>query len=69
MSFAVLVFPGSNCDHDCYHTMKHVLGQDVDFIWHKEESFKKRYDGVIIPGGFPTATTSAPAPSPASSPS
>ena len=52
MRFAVLVFPGSNCDHDCYHTMKHVLGQEVDFIWHKEESFKERYDGVIIPGGF-----------------
>ena len=52
MRFAVLVFPGSNCDHDCYHTMKHVLGQEVDFIWHKEESFKESYDGVIIPGGF-----------------
>ncbi len=52
MRFAVLVFPGSNCDHDCYHAMKHVLGQEVDFIWHKEESFKERYDGVIIPGGF-----------------
>ncbi len=52
MRFAVIVFPGSNCDHDCYHTMKHVLGQEVDFIWHKEESFKEKYDGVIIPGGF-----------------
>jgi len=52
MRFGVLVFPGSNCDHDCYHVMKHVMGQEVDFIWHKEESFKVKYDGIIIPGGF-----------------
>ncbi len=52
MRFGVLVFPGSNCDHDCYHVMKHVFGQEVDFIWHKEESFKVKYDGIIIPGGF-----------------
>src|SRR5512141_512519 len=52
MRFGVLVFPGSNCDHDCYHAMKHVLGQEVDFIWHKEESFKAKYDGIIVPGGF-----------------
>lgn len=52
MRFGVLVFPGSNCDHDCYHAMKHVLGQEVDFIWHKESSFKAKYDGIIVPGGF-----------------
>jgi len=52
MRFGVLIFPGSNCDHDCYHAMKHVMGQEVDFIWHKEESFKECYDGIIIPGGF-----------------
>ena len=52
MRFGVLVFPGSNCDHDCYHVMKHVLGQEVDFIWHKESELKERYDGIIIPGGF-----------------
>jgi phosphoribosylformylglycinamidine synthase subunit PurQ / glutaminase len=52
MRFGVLVFPGSNCDHDCYHAAKHVFGQDADFIWHKEESFKEKYDGIIIPGGF-----------------
>jgi phosphoribosylformylglycinamidine synthase I len=52
MRYGVLVFPGSNCDHDCYHVMKHVLGQEVDFIWHKEESFRQKYDGIIIPGGF-----------------
>ncbi len=52
MRFGVVVFPGSNCDHDCYHVMKHVMGQEADFIWHKEESFKAKYDGIIIPGGF-----------------
>ena len=35
---AVLVFPGSNCDHDVYHATKHVLGQDARFVWHKEGS-------------------------------
>ena len=52
MKFGVIVFPGSNCDHDCYHAMKHVMGQEVDFIWHKEDAFKVKYDGIIIPGGF-----------------
>jgi phosphoribosylformylglycinamidine synthase len=52
MKFGVIVFPGSNCDHDCYHVIKHVMGQEAEFIWHKEEYFKERYDGIIIPGGF-----------------
>lgn len=47
----VLVFPGSNCDHDCYHVLKHVLGQDTSFIWHKNESLDG-LDCVVIPGGF-----------------
>ena len=51
MKFAVIVFPGSNCDHDAYHTAKHVLGQDAEFIWHKETSLKGA-DVVILPGGF-----------------
>ncbi|MBI5183720.1 MAG: phosphoribosylformylglycinamidine synthase subunit PurQ [Nitrospinae bacterium] len=51
MKFGVLVFPGSNCDHDCYHVIKHVLKEDVDFIWHKEERLLD-YDCIIIPGGF-----------------
>ena len=49
--FAVVVFPGSNCDHDAYHTAKHILGQDAEFIWHKESSLKGA-DVVILPGGF-----------------
>ena len=51
MKFAVIVFPGSNCDHDAYHAAKHVLGQDADFIWHKETSLKGA-DVVVLPGGF-----------------
>ena len=51
MKFAVIVFPGSNCDHDCYHVTKHVLKQSVDFIWHKKESLNS-YDCLILPGGF-----------------
>src|SRR5574339_928262 len=51
MKFAVIVFPGSNCDHDAYHAAKHVLGQEADFIWHKETSLKGA-DVVILPGGF-----------------
>ena len=49
--FAVVVFPGSNCDHDSYHAAKHVLGQDAECIWHKETSLKGA-DVVVLPGGF-----------------
>jgi len=51
MKFAVVVFPGSNCDHDAYHAAKHVLGQEAKFIWHKETSLGDA-DVVILPGGF-----------------
>jgi phosphoribosylformylglycinamidine synthase I len=51
MKFAVIVFPGSNCDHDAYHAAKHVLGHDAEFVWHKESSLKGA-DVVILPGGF-----------------
>ena len=51
MKFAVIVFPGSNCDHDAYHAAKHVLGQDAEFIWHKETDLKGA-DVVVLPGGF-----------------
>ena len=51
MKFAVIVFPGSNCDHDAYHAAKHVLGQDAAFVWHKETSLKGA-DVVVLPGGF-----------------
>ncbi|MEW6720653.1 MAG: phosphoribosylformylglycinamidine synthase subunit PurQ [Thermodesulfobacteriota bacterium] len=51
MKTAVLVFPGSNCDHDAYHALKHVVGLDARFVWHKESSLEG-YDAVVIPGGF-----------------
>ena len=51
MTFAVVVFPGSNCDHDAYHAVRHVLGQDAVFVWHKDTSLQ-RADVVLLPGGF-----------------
>ena len=51
MTFAVVVFPGSNCDHDAYHAATDVLGQDAEYIWHKDTSLKGA-DVVILPGGF-----------------
>ena len=51
MHFAVIVFPGSNCDHDAYHVFRHILNVRVDFVWHRETNLKK-YDAILIPGGF-----------------
>ena len=51
MKFAVIVFPGSNCDHDAYHAARHVLGHQAEFVWHKETTLG-RADVVILPGGF-----------------
>ena len=51
MKFGVVVFPGSNCDHDAYHATKHVLGQDAEFLWHKDTDLKGS-DVLILPGGF-----------------
>jgi phosphoribosylformylglycinamidine synthase I len=51
MKFAVIVFPGSNCDHDAYHAVKHVLGHDAEFVWHKDNDLAGA-DVVILPGGF-----------------
>jgi phosphoribosylformylglycinamidine synthase subunit PurQ / glutaminase len=51
MKFAVIVFPGSNCDHDAFHAAKQVLRQDAELIWHKDTSLKGA-DAVILPGGF-----------------
>lgn len=51
MKFGVIVFPGSNCDHDAYHVISKHVGQPVDFIWHRETDLST-YDAVIIPGGF-----------------
>src|SRR5574337_169399 len=51
MNFGVLVFPGSNCDHDAYHAVGAVLGHPVEFIWHQSEQLDG-FDAVILPGGF-----------------
>jgi phosphoribosylformylglycinamidine synthase I len=51
MKFGVIVFPGSNCDHDAYHVISKHVGQPVDFVWHRETDLSA-YDAVIIPGGF-----------------
>lgn len=51
MKFGVVVFPGSNCDYDCYHVLKNVMHQDTEFVWHKESDVSK-YDCIVLPGGF-----------------
>lgn len=49
--FGVVVFPGSNCDHDAYHVLKNINGFSVNFLWHKQTDLKNS-DVVILPGGF-----------------
>ena len=51
MRIGVVVFPGSNCDHDAYHVVKHVCGQEARFVWHKDADLRD-LDAVILPGGF-----------------
>ncbi len=49
--FGVVVFPGSNCDQDCFWVIRHVLGQDCEYIWYKETDIMD-FDCIILPGGF-----------------
>ncbi len=51
MRFGVVVFPGSNCDHDAWYALSHNLGQQAEFIWHDSSSLGS-VDAVILPGGF-----------------
>lgn len=51
MKFGVVTFPGSNCDYDAYSAVKHVLGEDVEFLWHKTTDLLNS-DVIILPGGF-----------------
>ena len=51
MKFAVIVFPGSNCDNDSFYVLKKILNVSVDFVWHKETNLLQ-YDVIVIPGGF-----------------
>ena len=51
MKFGVVVFPGSNCDHDAFHAIGQIIGQSVEFVWHQSERLAG-LDAVILPGGF-----------------
>lgn len=51
MKFAVLVFPGSNCDIDCYKAVEDTVGQPVDYVWHTATDLSA-YDCILVPGGF-----------------
>src|SRR5688572_2842575 len=51
MKFSIIVFPGSNCDHDAYHAATAVLNQSAELIWHKDTDLKGA-DVVVLPGGF-----------------
>jgi phosphoribosylformylglycinamidine synthase I len=51
VKFGIIVFPGSNCDHDAYHVISKHVGQPVDFVWHRDTNLDS-YDALIIPGGF-----------------
>ena len=52
MKCGVVVFPGSNCDHDCYHILKHVFGLDTEWIWHKDDVDLSGFDLIVLPGGY-----------------
>jgi phosphoribosylformylglycinamidine synthase len=49
--FGIVVFPGSNCDHDAYWVLRKLLGYHTNFLWHKESDLKKS-DVIVLPGGF-----------------
>jgi len=51
VKWGIVVFPGSNCDADCYHVMRNVMGQDVQYIWHQDSDLGG-FDAIILPGGF-----------------
>ena len=51
MKFGVVVFPGSNCDHDAFYAIGQIIGQPVEFVWHQSECLAG-LDAVILPGGF-----------------
>ena len=51
MKFGIVVFPGSNCDADCFHVIQQVMGHEARYIWHKEARLSD-CDALILPGGF-----------------
>ena len=52
MKCGVVVFPGSNGDHDCFHILKHVFKLDTEWIWHKDNVNLSEFDFVVLPGGY-----------------
>ncbi|MCX7737410.1 MAG: phosphoribosylformylglycinamidine synthase subunit PurQ [Candidatus Kapabacteria bacterium] len=52
MKFGIVVFPGSNCDHDAYYATNKVSSEKSQFLWHKDTSIPKDIDCIILPGGF-----------------
>jgi phosphoribosylformylglycinamidine synthase len=51
IKFATVVFPGTNCDMDCYYVIKEILNEDVDYVWHTQNDLSS-YHCIILPGGF-----------------
>ena len=52
MTFGLVVFPGSNCDHDMQYMLEHLLNQKVEVLWHKDTRLPKICDAIVLPGGF-----------------
>ena len=51
MNFSIIVFPGSNCDHDAYKVIEEIEGAKPKFVWHRDNDLSG-YDSIIVPGGF-----------------
>ena len=52
MKCGVIVFPGSNCDRDCFHILSDVMKFETEWVWHKETAALNRFDVIVLPGGF-----------------
>jgi phosphoribosylformylglycinamidine synthase subunit PurQ / glutaminase len=52
MKCGVIVFPGSNCDRDCFHVLSDVMNFEAEWVWHKETAALNRFDVIVLPGGF-----------------
>ncbi len=52
MKYGVVVFPGSNCDSDCYHAVTDQLNEEACYIWHEDAKLPEELDAIILPGGF-----------------
>ena len=52
MKYGIIVFPGSNCDHDAFYATSEMASSEAQFIWHKETQLPRNIDCIILPGGF-----------------